>query len=120
MCGQSLTFYEHLNEVTVLSDNISAMIVIAIILIITYILISTEKMNKTLAALLGAIGVIIFVKATAIATGFEVEIFTDAELFGEIIDWRTITIVVSIQVIVEVSRTSGLFDWLTIRIIKLT
>jgi Na+/H+ antiporter NhaD/arsenite permease-like protein len=112
--------YEQLNGVTMLSDNVSAMIVVAIILIVTYILISTEKMNKTLAALLGAIGIIIFVKATAIATGFEVEIFTDAELFGEIIDWRTITIVVSVLVIVEVSRTSGLFDWITIRIIKLT
>ena len=103
-----------------MSENVSAIIIIGIILIGTYILISTEKMNKTMAALLGGIGVIIFVKATAIATGFDVVIFTDAELFGEIIDWRTITIVVSVLVIVEVSRSSGLFDWITIKIIKLT
>ena len=101
-----------------LSDNVSAMIVIAIIMIATYILISTEKMNKTLAALLGGAGVLLFVKATALSTGFE--IFTDAELFGELIDWRTITIVVSVLVIVEVSRESGLFDWITIKIVKMT
>ena len=94
------------------------MIVIAIILIATYILISTEKMNKTMAALLGGIGVILFVKVTFLTTG--IEIFTDAELFGELIDWRTITIVISVLVIVEVSRSSGLFDWITIKIIKLT
>ncbi len=101
-----------------MSYNVPAMIVIAIILIATYILISTEKMNKTMAALLGGIGVILFVKITFLTTGFE--IFTDAELFGELIDWRTITIVVSVLVIVEVSRSSGLFDFITIRIIKMT
>ena len=100
MCFQSVRFNEHLNEVTVLSDNISAMIVIAIILITTYFLISTEKINKTLAALLGGIAVILFVKIIFLTSG--IVIFTDAELFGEIIDWRTITIVVSVLVIVEV------------------
>ena len=85
--------------------NIVAMIVIVIILIIVYILISTEQMNKTLAVMLGAIGVILFVKIMFLTSG--IEIFTDAELFGELIDWRTITIVVSVLVIVEISRTSG-------------
>jgi len=98
--------------------NIVAMIVIVTILIIVYILISTEQMNKTLAVMLGAIGVILFVKIMFLTSG--IEIFTDAELFGELIDWRTITIVVSVLVIVEISRTSGLFDWITIKIIKLT
>ncbi len=95
-----------------------AMIGIAIILIATYVLISTEKMNKTLAALLGGIGVILFVKVIFLTSG--IKIFTDAELFGELIHWRTITIVVSVLVIVEASRESGLFDFITIKIIKLT
>ena len=94
------------------------MVIIAVIMIATYVLISTEKMNKTLAALLGGIGVLLFVKVTSLTTG--VEIFTDAEIFSELVDWQTITIVVSVLVIVEVSRESGLFDWLTIKLVKMT
>ncbi len=94
------------------------MIIIAVIMIATYVLISTEKMNKTLAALLGGLGVLLFVKVTSLTTG--VEIFTDAEIFSELVDWQTITIVVSVLVIVEVSRESGLFDWLTIKLVKMT
>jgi len=101
-----------------LSNNVFAMIIIAVIMIATYVLISTEKMNKTLAALLGGLGVLLFVKVTSLTTG--VEIFTDAEIFSELVDWQTITIVVSVLVIVEVSRESGLFDWLTIKLVKMT
>ena len=94
--------------------NVLAMIGITIILVSTYALISTEKINKTLAALLGGLGVLIFVKVTALATGFELVVFTDEEIFTELIDWQTITIVVSILIVVEAARESGLFDWITI------
>ncbi|MHA2062255.1 MAG: SLC13 family permease, partial [Candidatus Sifarchaeia archaeon] len=100
------------------TNSLISMIGITIILIATYALISTEKINKTVAALLGGLGVLIFVKVTFLATGAEV--FTDAAIFEELIDWQTITIVVSILIVVEAARESGLFDWITIKIVKLT
>jgi len=99
-------------------NGLISMIGITIILIATYVLISTEKINKTLAALLGGLGVLIFVKVTFLTTGFEV--FTDTEIFSELIDWQTITIVVSILIVVEAARESGIFDWITIKIVKMT
>lgn len=100
------------------TNSLISMIGITIILIATYALISTEKINKTVAALLGGLGVLIFVKVTFLTTG--IEIFSDAAIFSELIDWQTITIVVSILIVVEVARESGLFDWITIFIVKLT
>ncbi|WP_287582874.1 SLC13 family permease [Candidatus Borrarchaeum sp.] len=100
------------------TNSLISMIGITIILIATYALISTEKINKTVAALVGGLGVLIFVKVTFLTTG--VEVFSDAEIFSELIDWQTITIVVSILIVVEAARESGLFDWITIKIVKLT
>ena len=102
------------------TNNILAMIGITIILIATYALISTEKINKTVAALLGGLGVLIFVKIIALVTRFELVVFTDEEIFTELIDWQTITIVVSILIVVEAARESGIFDWITIKIVKMT
>jgi len=67
---------------------------------------------------IGWIRSFIFVKVTFLTTG--IEIFSDAAIFSELIDWQTITIVVSILIVVEVARESGLFDWITIKIVKLT
>ena len=100
------------------TNSLISMFGITIILIVTYALISTEKINKTVAALVGGLGVLIFVKVTFLTTG--VEVFSDTEIFSELIDWQTITIVVSILIVVEAARESGLFDWVTIRIVKLT
>ncbi len=68
--------------------------------------------------MIGWIRSFIFVKVTFLTTG--IEIFSDAAIFSELIDWQTITIVVSILIVVEVARESGLFDWITIKIVKLT
>ncbi len=93
------------------------MIPFAMIMIIAYILIASDKINKTLVAIGGA-AVTMIVAYIYLFAG--TEIFTEQEVLTELIDWGAIIIILSLLVIVEVSRTSGILNFLTVKIIKLT
>ncbi|WP_287585418.1 SLC13 family permease [Candidatus Borrarchaeum sp.] len=93
------------------------MIPFTVIMIIAYILIASDKINKTLVAIGGAavtmtVAYIYFFAGT--------EIFTEKEVLTELVDWGAIIIILSLLVIVEVSKSSGILNYLTVTIIKLT
>jgi len=93
------------------------MIPFTLIMIITYILIASDKINKTLVAIGGA-AVTMMVAYIYFFTG--TEIFTEQEVLTELVDWGAIIIILSLLVIVEVSKSSGILNYLTVTIIKLT
>jgi Na+/H+ antiporter NhaD/arsenite permease-like protein len=86
-------------------------------MIIAYILIASDKINKTLVAVGGA-AVTMIVAYIYFFAG--TEIFTEQEVLTELVDWGAIIIILSLLVIVEVSKSSGILNYLTITIIKLT
>ena len=93
------------------------MIPFTVIMIIAYILIASDKINKTLVAIGGAavtmtVAYIYFFAGTVI--------FTEKEVLTELVDWDAIIIIISLLVIVEVSKSSGILNYLTVTIIKLT
>ena len=78
-----------------------------VIFIIIYGLISSEKVNKTIAALLGAS---VFIAMHMIG---QEEAFT-------VIDWHVITLLVSMMIIVGITKKTGVFQFVAIRIAKLS
>ncbi|MHA2603520.1 MAG: SLC13 family permease [Candidatus Thorarchaeota archaeon SMTZ1-83] len=86
---------------------------VLIVFIGTYILISTEKLNRTALSLLGLaiVGVVLFL-------GFEMGLGggEDFEHLIVGIDWTTIIFVIAMSVIVSVSAASGLFQYIALRI----
>ncbi len=90
---------------------------VLIIFIVTYIIISSEKINRTGMALLGMAAV-----GTALWIGFVVnpELLGAVEFgeFVEHIDWATIMFVFSMMVIVAVAGGSGMFQYLALTLAK--
>jgi Na+/H+ antiporter NhaD/arsenite permease-like protein len=101
---------------TIVSHNVPVAIII--VFVGTYLLISTEKVNRTAMALLGMAiaGVVLF-------TAFEVGKMLGIDIGGvdfatliEHIDWTTIFFIVAMSVIVSVAASSGLFQYIALRI----
>ncbi|MDR2842533.1 MAG: ArsB/NhaD family transporter [Spirochaetaceae bacterium] len=70
-----------------------------------YIIISTEKINKTITALLGS--------AVFIVCGF----IEQAKVF-QAIDWNVIFLLVSMMVIINITKTTGMFQYVAIKTAK--
>jgi Na+/H+ antiporter NhaD/arsenite permease-like protein len=85
--------------------------VFILILILTYTLIISQKVPHTLAALIGAIAVIIA------GEYFNIFTFTEALTF---IDLDIITLIIGLFILIEVIKEGGLFQYLAIKIIKKT
>jgi len=80
------------------------------ITLVTYALIATEKMHRTLAALGGAIATLIALRSTGL--------MHDLEAALGLVDWGVILIIISVAIVSEIAKDSGLFDYITIKIIK--
>jgi Na+/H+ antiporter NhaD/arsenite permease-like protein len=80
------------------------------ITLVTYALIATEKMHRTLAALGGAISTLIALRATGL---MDLE-----DALTTFVDWPVIIIIITVAIISEIAKDSGLFDFITIKIIK--
>ncbi|MFX1520165.1 MAG: SLC13 family permease [Promethearchaeota archaeon] len=89
-----------------------------IIMLIVYFLVASEKVNKSITAISGAAATIIVAYVFHFFGG--VTIFTEKQILTELVDWDAIIIIISLLVIVEVSKSSGILNYLTIKIIKLT
>ena len=94
------------------------MIPFTVILIFAYILIASDKVNRTFVAIGGAAATIVVAYLFYFLGG--VLIFTESEILTELVDWSAIIIILSLLVIVEVSKSSGILNFLTVKIIKLT
>ena len=73
---------------------------------LTYLLITSEMVHKTVAALIGALLMIVYgiVQYSSI---------------GSLIDFKTLTVVLGIFIIVNVVEKSGLFEYLAVKSLKL-
>ena len=100
----------------VLVHNIAAAVLV--IFTGTYLLISTEKVNRTAMSLLGValVGVILYI-------GLEIFILTGIDYGGvefsvliAHIDWTTIIFIIAMSIIVSVAAASGLFQFIGLKI----
>jgi Na+/H+ antiporter NhaD/arsenite permease-like protein len=80
--------------------------VAAIIFIVTYILIVTERVHRTVSAMLGGVAMILL------------RVLTQAEAFRAI-DWNVIFLLVGMMVIANILRETGLFQWLAVQAVRL-
>ncbi|ADN01746.1 hypothetical protein STHERM_c07960 [Spirochaeta thermophila DSM 6192] len=79
-----------------------------ILFVVIYVLISLEKINKTILALLG--GSLFLV----------LKFLTQEVAFLEHIDWNVILLLVSMMIIVGITKESGLFQYVALKTAKLT
>ena len=78
----------------------------AIVFIFTYILIVTERVHRTVSAMLGGVAMILL------------RVLTQAEAF-RCIDWNVIFLLVGMMVIANILRETGLFQWLAVQAVRL-
>ena len=102
---------EHLHQIV--SNN--AMIISAVILIISYIFIATEKIPKVVIALLGASITLFLGLLETEKTSLKLH-----EYFISYIDFNVIFLLVSMMIIVHIASKSGMFTWLANEILKKT
>ena len=81
--------------------------IVLAIFALTYLLIISEMVHKTVAALLGALLMIVY---GVIEYGS----------IGSLIDFRTLTVVLGIFITINVVEKSGLFEYISIKALKLT
>ena len=88
----------------------------ALILVATLILLATEKIQKTVLVLLSALVCLfladIFGYFEQAAEGHHLPVYI------EMIEWEVIGIVIGATVFVEVAARSGVFSWISIKILK--
>ncbi|MEM5793387.1 MAG: SLC13 family permease [Candidatus Aenigmatarchaeota archaeon] len=78
-----------------------------LIFLLTFLLIITEMVHKTLAALLGAFLMIMY----------ELVEYND---IGSFIDFRAIGVILGIMIVVEVVKESGIFQFIGIKVVRFT
>jgi Na+/H+ antiporter NhaD/arsenite permease-like protein len=93
--------------------NLPAIVAIAIFLV-TYILLATEKVHKTKAVLAGAV-LMILLRIVSQRTALH----GDEAAGIEGVDWNTIMLLIGMMIVVNVTRSTGGFEWLAIKAAKL-
>jgi Na+/H+ antiporter NhaD/arsenite permease-like protein len=100
------------------ADSAKVAVLLSITLI-TYALIATEKMHRTLAALGGAISTLIALKMTGTMPDLMEAIMGNTATGKEpLVDWGVILIIITVAIISEIAKDSGIFDYITIKIVK--
>ncbi len=97
---------------TLVHDN--AILISAIILLISYVFIAWEKISKVVIALLGA-SLTLFLGLLATEKGGE-----SGGYFISFVDFNVIFLLVSMMIIVHIASKSGMFTWLANEILKKT
>lgn len=93
-----------------------AVLISGIILFIAYVFIAIEKISKVTIALLGAT-LTIFLGLVAQDKGADI---INPHYFINFIDFNVIFLLVSMMIIVHIASRSGVFNWVAIKILKLT
>ncbi len=81
-------------------------VVATLIFALTYALIATELVHKTVAALGGAVVVIV------------IRLLSQEDAFRAV-DWNVIFLLASMMIIADIARRTGIFQWLAVRTIKM-
>jgi len=120
-----------------------AQIVFSAILIVTFGLIATERLHRTVAALGGAVATLAaggyfsyayswvpyFTYFASLSYQMEIGLpfltpvwqpllFSFTDVYKEFISWSTILIIISIVIITSVASRSGLFEYIIVKVIK--
>ena len=89
--------------------------IFAIILVVTLTLLAVEKIHKTILVLLSA-GVCLFLGD---ACGYFPQVGQDhLPVYIRMIEWEVIGIVIGASVFVEIASRSGVFSWISIKVLK--
>ncbi|MBQ6516765.1 ArsB/NhaD family transporter [bacterium] len=97
--------------------NNNAIVISAIILLVAYFFIATEKISKTTVALVGAsITIILGLLGQNKFTNGDIDSF----YFINFIDFNVIFLLVSMMIIVIISSRSGIYNWLANEMLKKT
>ncbi len=78
----------------------------AILFAVTYILIITERVHRTVSAMLGGVAMILL------------RVVSQEEAF-RCVDWNVIFLLVGMMVIANILRETGLFQWLAVQAVRL-
>ncbi len=79
---------------------------VGVVFLLTYALIISEKINRTILALLGGLAMILM------------GILTQKQAFSAI-DWNVIFLLVGMMIIANILRETGLFQWIAIKAVKI-
>ncbi len=101
----------------VAEPGILPMVLIGAVLVATFVLIATERLHKTLAAMLGA--------GIAVALALVLGVFEGERPYLRVHDFihhdlGVIGVIVGTSVVVAIASDSGLFHFMAVRIVKLT
>ena len=94
-----------------ISSSLIGMVIYVLLLILVYVLIITEVVHKSIAALIGA--------AISVIVGSFLGLFDVTEV-GGFIDLRTLGIIIGVMILVDVSRRSGLFQFIALKAIRMS
>ena len=94
-----------------ISSSLIGMIIYVLLLMLVYVLIITEVVHKSIAALIGA--------AISVIVGSFLGLFDVTEV-GGFIDLRTLGIIIGVMILVDVSRRSGLFQFIALKAIRMS
>jgi Na+/H+ antiporter NhaD/arsenite permease-like protein len=83
--------------------GLSPLWVSTVILVVVYVAIMTERMNRAIVALLGG--------ALVVTIG----LFSQEEAFTRAIDWNTIALLTGMMIIVAITRKCGVFQYVAIK-----
>ncbi|MGQ9711012.1 MAG: SLC13 family permease [Anaerolineae bacterium] len=78
----------------------------AIVFTVTYILIVTERVHRTVSALLGGVAIILL------------RVITQAEAFRAI-DWNVIFLLVGMMIMTNTLQETGVFQWIAVQAVRL-
>ena len=77
-----------------------------IVFVLTYALIATERIHKTVAALMGGVAIILLG-------------IVDQEHAFESVDWNVIFLLAGMMVLAAIIRRTGVFGWMAVRAARL-
>lgn len=78
----------------------------AVVFVVTYILIVTERVHRTVSAMLGGVAMILL------------RVVTQAEAFRAI-DWNVIFLLVGMMVMTNILQETGVFQWIAVQAVRL-
>jgi Na+/H+ antiporter NhaD/arsenite permease-like protein len=92
------------------------MLVSGLILIIAYIFIATEKIQKSVVALLGASLTLLL----GLVPQYKTEDMANIKTVFDYIEFDVVFLLVGMMIIVQIASKSGMFDWMAINLLRLT